>query len=364
MVGSFGGLAKRKRNQSRLIVEKLMILPALTLALLMQETPMKEYVNSTVDLKMKYPSEWELKKERLADQMRFTVDGKVVVVELMAIEMNFPASHWQEVTREINTNNNRAVLRQWEEEFLGVPLLYTKVRDITQADSVVIVSGLLMSNRPQKFLFRMTAPEAVAQVAEDQWNRVMLSADSVSGRLPSEPLPVTPAAGGTGRAPENPDGGKTHVLRPPDKSPKVIKIGEVKQVLDSSRGTFVYLPEGWEIEGSQISKGAIRAEFNHGVGEIGVARTEWLKACGKMLSRVQTIKSREEPELGYLETGFQGSYLLRRGTVGERTEVQWVGYGWKAGYYYNLSWSGTELEFKTAQSELARLHNRLAISAE
>lgn len=355
--------AKRTPKVSRLMEYKTMVLPALALALMSQETPTKDYVNTNVDLKMRYPADWELKREKLSDQLRFKVDGKQVYVDLMGIEMNFPASHWQEVTREINTNNDRAVLRQWEEEFLGVPLLLTKVRDISKADSEITITGLLMSNRPQRFLFRLFAPDSVSVQAEEIWNRVLLSADTVSGKLPSEALTTGQQGGGTTPPPTS-DNGKTHVLRPRDLAPKNPVLGSQRTVLEESRGTFLYLPEGWTRENDLISLGATRVVFGHGIGDERVARRDWLQACGRALDRITRVESRVEPEMGYLDTGCKGTHLLRRGQKDGQTEVQWVAYGWKGGYFYHLSWFGTELEFKTAESQLATLHNRLAISSE
>jgi len=343
---------------------QMMIVPILCAAVAFQDVSLKEYTSPTTDMRLKYPSNWSLKKDRYADELRFKVDGKDVYVELMGIEMNFPAQHWQDVTREINTNNDRAVLRQWEEELLGVPLLLTKVRDMGKAEIEISITGLILSNRTQKMLFRLHAPESVAPSAEEQWNKVMLSADTISGKLPSESAPTTTPENGGGSATVSTTPGRVQIIEPKIGPPKTVKRGSVRMPLDVDRGTFLYLNEGWDMKEGTLSNGSTLLQFGQGIGEERVARSEWLKVCGSALGRLNTITGRVEPEPKYRESGFRGSFLERRGTTADGSEVQWVAYGWMGGYFYTLNWAGTELEFKSTKEAREKLLESLAIAAE
>ncbi len=341
-----------------------MIVPILCAAVIFQDDSLKEYTSPVTDMRLKYPSSWTLKKDRYADELRFKVDGKEVYVELMGIEMNFPAQHWQDVTREINSSNDRTVLRQWEEELLGVPLLLTKIRDLGKADIEIAITGLILSNRPQKMLFRLHTPESVAQSAEEQWNKVMLSADTISGKLPSEAAPTTPDGNGGGTATVNTTPGKIQVIEPKTGAPKTIKRGSVRLPLDEERGTYLYVSEGWTVKDGVLSNGSVQLQFSQGIGEERVARSEWLKVCGTALGRLNTITGRIEPEAKYRESGFRGTYLERRGTTADSGEVQWIVYGWMGGYFYTLNWSGTELEYKSTKDAREKLFEQIAIAAE
>ncbi|MFM9874596.1 MAG: hypothetical protein ACKVQS_14165 [Fimbriimonadaceae bacterium] len=341
----------------------MMIVPILCAAVAFQDAPVKVYSNATTDIKLKYPSNWNLKKEKYADELRFKVDGKEVYVELMGIEMNFPSQHWQDVTREINTNNDRAVLRQWEEELLGVPLLLTKVRDIGKAEVEIAITGLVLSNRSQKMLFRLHSPESVASSAEEQWNKVLLTADTISGKLPSETI-ATQSGGDGGTATVATTPGKVQVIEPKTGGPKAIKRGSVRTMLDENRGTFLYVSEGWTLNDDVISNGAMRLQFGTGIGDERVARGAWLKECGAALGRLTKVGNRVEPELKFRESGFYGTFLERRGTTADGEEVQWVAYGSQSGYYFTLSWSGTALEFKSSKDARDELFEHLAIAAE
>lgn len=343
----------------------MMMVPILCAAIAFQDAKLKVYSNPTTDIRLKYPEDWNLKKDKFSDELRFKVDGKEVYVELMGIEMNFPPQHWQDVTREINTNNDRSVLRQWEEEFLGVPLLLTKVRDLGKPEIEIAITGLVLSNRTQKFLFRLHSPESVAQSAEEQWNKVMLSADTISGKLPSEAIatPTTNNSGGGG-ASVSTTPGKIQVIEPKFGPPKVVRRGSVRSVLDESRGTFLYLSEGWALKDGILSNGSVQLKFGTGIGDERVARSEWLKECGISLGRLNVVVSRVEPELKYRESGFRGTYLERRGKTTDGDEVQWIAYGWQSGYLYTLSWTGTELDFKSSKDARTELFEHLAIAAE
>jgi hypothetical protein len=342
----------------------MMILPFLCAAVAFQDDSLKDYANPATDMRLKYPSSWSLKKDKYADELRFKVDGKDVYVELMGIEMNFPAQHWQDVTREINTNGDRAVLRQWEEELLGVPLLLTKVRDLSKTDVEIAITGLILSNRPQKMLFRLHTPESVAVSAEEQWNKVMLSADTISGKLPSEAAPVSPTAGSAGTTSVGTTPGKVQVIEAPTGSPKKVKRGSERIPLDVDRGTFLYIDEGWTLKEGTLSNGSILIQFTQGIGEERVARSEWLLVCGAALDRLNTITNRIEPEAKFWESGFKGTYMERRGTTASGSEVQWVAYGWMGGYFYTLNWAGTELEFKSSKESREKLIETLAIASE
>lgn len=329
----------------------------------MQDTT-KVWSNPTTDIKLTYPSAWSLKKDKYIDELKFKVGDKDVRVELTGIEMNFPASHWQEVVREINSNNDRSVLRQWEEEFLGVPLVLTRVRDISTSEPEIVITGLLMSRRNMKFMYRLYAPEGVIQEAENQWSQVLMSADSVSGKLPSEQLPEGTEQGNSNVTVNTQNPGKVQVIQPKTEAPKEIKRGSVRLPLDAERGTFIYLPEGWELKDSVLSNGSIQLQLSEGIGDERLAKSNWLKQCGSALDQLSKVTGRVEPEASWTQSGFKGSYLERRGTSGDQELVQWVAYGWSAGYFYSVSWSGSELDLKNDREKLVELRNLLAIAPE
>jgi hypothetical protein len=335
-----------------------------TLILGMQSGDTKDYSNVQADIKLRYPSEWSLKRDKSADRFEFKAGGKTVMVEVMAIPMNYPAGHWQQVNAEINTSSTRAVLRQWEEEYLGVPMLFTRVRDIGKGEPIVILSGLMMSNRPNKFLFRVETVEGAASLAEDEWKKVLLSADTISGKLPSESLPAPTGTNTTTTPPAQDNPGKIHILGPKSGAPEKPVRGEAKLPIDEQRGLSLYLPKEWQLQESGLVNGSTVVKFRHGVADEPAARKEWLKDCGSLLSRLSAVSSRTESEPAYTKAAFHGSVLERLGASESGAEMQWIAYGWATGYYYTLSWTGTETAYKSAKPNLEKLRQSLAVAAD
>lgn len=336
-----------------------MILAAAILGMRIQEN--KVYDNQTADIKFEYPAAWTLKRDRLYDELTFKVNDKTVIVQLMSTEMDFPKEEWQSVNREVNQQNNREVIRQWEEELLGVPLLLMRVRDSKPQEPQIILSGLLYGARKQKFLFRLYAPESVAESAEQQWHTVLLSSNTLSGKLPSEALPA-----------ENPSatidtgGGEVRVeiLKPATGEPSKAEWGTVSTLVDEQHGLHFYSPEGWTFKENSLSNGAIRVNLVVGLGSDQVVRTAWLKQSGEALDRLAKVTSRIESEPAFTKAAFKGGTLIRRGVSEDKEIVQWLAYGASNGNFFILEWSGTPAEFEAAKDSLAQLHQYAAVAPQ
>lgn len=337
-----------------------MVISLIATVMAFQANDVKVYESKPTDLKFSYPSEWKLKKDRLSDEFSFVVEGKPVTVQVMVTEMSYPKEHWQEVNREINNTSNRQVLRQWEEELLGVPLLLMRVRDTNKAEPQIILTGLLYGARAQKMLFRLNAPEAISAQAESIWTNVLLSSNTISGVMPGEAT-----NGGTTQVPvnTNPDG-KVSIITPPTKKPEKPVRGEGKVKIDESSGLMMYYPPAWTFKDGEMSRPEAKVKVTHGVGDERVARSAWLKVCGGALNRISAVVSRHETEIKYTRAGFQGSTLHRVGAAGDYEETQWIVYGWSAGYYYVLEWSGAKSDFDKAKDALAELYQLSAVAPE
>lgn len=338
-----------------------MVIPLIATMLAFQANDVKVYESKQTDLKFSYPADWKLKKDRLYDEFSFNVEGKPVTVQVMVTQMNYPKDHWQTVNREVNENNYRQVLKQWEEELLGVPLLLLRVRDTAKAEPQIIVTGLLYSNRNDKMLFRLNANESVAAQAENIWTNVLLSSNTISGVLPSE------ANGGTTTTvPVNTNGGEANVsvITPPTHKPDKTVRGESRVKVDGSSGLIMYHPATWTYKDDVLVRETVKVKVSHGIGDERIARSAWLKVCGGALNRINAVVSRTETEPKYTKAGMRGSTLNRVGAAGDYEEYQWVVYGWSAGYYFVLEWSGTPADYEKTKDALAELYQLTAVAPE
>lgn len=337
----------------------LTLLAATCLMSLGQDT--KVYDNKVADIKFNYPSAWSLKRDRLYDELTFKVDGRPVIVQLMATEMNYPKEHWQEVTKDVNLQNDRQVTKQWEEELLGVPLLLTRVRDAKQTEPQIIFTGLLYGARPQKFLFRMYAPESVAAAAEQQWYSVLLTSNTISGKLPSETIPNN----GTNATVEpQPGEVKVSILKPEVNKPDKPTWGSNNLLVDSQRGLHFYAPADWTFNEGQLALRDVRLKLTVDLGSEQTARSAWLKACGQALDRLDKVGKRSETDPGFTKAAFHGAAMTRAGESGSEQRMQWIAYGWSSGNYFILEWNGTLAQFESAQPMLKELYQVAAVAPQ
>ncbi len=335
-----------------------MILTAALLGLGRQET--KVYDNQTADIKFEYPAQWNLKRDRLYDELSFKIDDRTVVVQLMSTDLEIPKDEWQSVNREVNQQNNREVIRQWEEELLGVPLLLMRVRDNKTEEPQIILSGLLYGARKQKFLFRLYAPEGVAAAAESQWHAVLLSSNTLSGKLPSETLPEDPTATVTPPTGEI----RVDILRPNTGEPTQPEWGAINHLVDEQRGLHFYTPEGWRFAEGKLSSGAISVTLSVDSGSEAATRTAWLTKTGATLDKLSAVTRRAETEPGFTKAGFRGASLVRHGTAEGREIVQWMAYGSFSGNFFILEWSGTPTQFEAAREQLDNLYQVAAVAPQ
>lgn len=338
-----------------------MVIPFIATLLAFQATDVKVYESKPTDLKFSYPADWKLKKDRLYDEFSFEIEGKPVTVQVMVTQMNYPKDHWQTVNREVNENNYRQVLKQWEEELLGVPLLLLRVRDTAKAEPQIIVTGLLYSSRQDKMLFRLNANESVAAQAESIWTNVLLTSNTISGVLPN-----VPNGGTTTNVPVNTSGGDSNVqvIAPPTNKPDKSVRGEAKVKIDQSSGLMMFFPTTWSFKDNSLTRESTKVTVTHGIGDERVARSAWLKVCGGALNRINAVVSRKETEPKYTKAGFKGSVMTRTGAVGDYEEFQWIVYGWSGGYFYTIEWSGTPADYEKAKDALAELYQLTAVAPE
>src|SRR5258708_30520995 len=118
------------------------------LSLLPLQTPAPDistYSNPKLGLMFSYPKNWALltnKKGETAGVMPIEGSTQAAHIEIYAIAYDKEKSVWQVGQDTINKTMKHDVVRQWEEEILGVPLLLTKMAYNNKTGSNVLLPGL------------------------------------------------------------------------------------------------------------------------------------------------------------------------------------------------------------------------------
>lgn len=355
----------------------MVVLSAMFGILSAQEAPARTrvYERRETDVRFVYPAEWRFRRERLFDLIEFQSGGKTVRVQLIGTEFGGAKGQWQEFTRQVNEQNGRTVLRQWEEELLGVPLMLTRVRSGGGEASEVILTGLLMSRRKEKFLFRLTAPEAVAEEAERTWFSTLLNMTTLSGKLPDEELPAVAAGSGAGGAAAAGGSGRPQrviVLRPETGGPVEVVRAPVRLVLAEAQGIFGYVPTGWALDTGEdgslsLVKGGVRAGLRFGTGDDAAGSRELRRLVGERLSGFAVVSRRDALAPSANAAGFRVARTWRVGPAsggGEGEVAHWTGGGSGRGYWFVVDWQGPGAGLDAAREELDRLLQAMSLGAE
>ncbi|MCW5937950.1 MAG: hypothetical protein KIT11_11665 [Fimbriimonadaceae bacterium] len=208
-----------------------------------QEAPQKQvYSDPKLGLSLEMPADWTMRKERVGTTIEIPLanNGKATAQIYNAV-FRQTAEEWQSVQKEVSEAMGRTVENQWQEEFLGVPMLFTRLRYAEEGARVSTLVGLLYSRTPEKFQFRMTAPVEQAPEAEQKWRDALLTLRTISGQLPEGEDPSQPVI-----APQPKK--NTIVLKPADAGKGDGYVGPVRaRVGEASDPYDIFLPEGWQL---------------------------------------------------------------------------------------------------------------------
>lgn len=146
----------------------------------------KTFVTSDRFFEMQIPTSWSVKKEKTRQLVTFAVPDGTATVEVYGTRYLQPAEDWQALQRTVNEQLKRTIVRQWDEEIMSVPMLFTslKYNEPKEGDIGVLI-GLLYSNTNEKFHFRLAAPLASLETAESAWRTALLTMRTGSGGKPT-----------------------------------------------------------------------------------------------------------------------------------------------------------------------------------
>lgn len=205
----------------------------------------KTFADKGLNLAFDYPANWTYQKADKSRPARFTIpiEGTTAKGELQIIDLEYRATPeaFQETQKTMIDRLNQQLLRQWEIEVLGVPLLMTELKNVGEDGERTTRVGLLYTSTPRKFNFRLSAPSANFEAVGYQWQGVLETLRTTSGALPTAEGTEAPKT-----APTPPKEVRTEI------GPKLKNVtfrGPVTAPLafGGTSGT-IYLPKGWTTE--------------------------------------------------------------------------------------------------------------------
>lgn len=150
-----------------------------------------------IGLSFDAPKEWEVTYDRRSRDYSIVVpvpDSSDAKARLVISPVNFRAEKdvWQLSQATFHKNAKREIVRQWEEELLGVPLLLTKVNWNVRSVAQTEVVGLHYADSPRKMMFRLTAAAEDFDKVNFVWRNALLSLRTFDGKAPQANDPNRP----------------------------------------------------------------------------------------------------------------------------------------------------------------------------
>jgi hypothetical protein len=330
------------------------------------------YTSEELGLSFDYPKDWKTKKVKVKNAEAHIVltDPKTWrpanqdittrfllplpgadekgVLEIYSATFNQDQDTWQTVQRDINEKMNRAVLRQWTEEVLGVPMLMTKIESKDKGLDLITETGMLYSATPRKMIYRLSASPDNFDKADTEWRTVMQSLRTTDGQLPASESPGRPMT------PKDLTPGAYHkvVWTPPAPSAQAPYKGNLlgegtaagKKVLLKGAG-------GWKVTKNSDGTFTVSSEELTGSAKLFIASVidsddpgkVLIRASGQTLVPFTKVLKREERDK-FLNRGQSVvDWIYRKGVAATAPHFSFDAAGTNGDNYWVLTWnSGSE----------------------
>ncbi len=148
-------------------------------------------------LVINHPKNWQVTTVRKSADLKVAIpiegSSQKAQLELYNIAFNSEKDVWQLGQKAINDRMKREIMRQWEEEFLGVPMLLTKVSFVDKEGPQILLTGLIYSRTGKKMMFRLAASPDDFDKAEFMWREAMNGCMDGLSELHASPLWTLPS---------------------------------------------------------------------------------------------------------------------------------------------------------------------------
>lgn len=329
-------------------------------AAILADDGLRSYKDPQLGISFQYPRSWNLRKEKYMTVLTWrTKGGREARAQWVPTVYRDTAALWQQLQVDVAANRNDKIVRQWEEEILGVPLLMTRVERIEKGRTYSVWGGLIYSRTPTKLNFRVySSPEDAAETEED-WRKVLLSVRTEAGDTPLAEMPgskIEPVK------PKDPDlpvvtwtTNSDQAKLKPVRAPKRLKID----------GFFAYSPEAWTVEGSALAcenlKGVLTIEARR--VKAGTGLRAFLGYSGSQLNVIDQVESRNERQLGLNKAGYTVWEVVRTGTSKGKSTTMGLWAGQLDDNMWFVSYQGDATTFRADRGLIESLVTALSVES-
>ena len=293
------------------------LIPLLLFGCLVQDSK-AIYRDTKLGLQFEYPKVWKLRKDKFATVLEFNTEkGTPVQVQLFSARFKDSADTWQLIQVEINKGMKRTVDRQYQEEFLGVPMLMTRISYTDANRAMFGLTGLLYTSFEEKLNFRVSGPIEGADDGIAAWHEVLLTLRTTTGDLPTAEDPNKPSV-----KPEEPK--PTKIWKQDQSSRKPIRGAQIQNFKVGGQEFVLNLPKDWKFESGQLSHPSIKGSINLdlGIAILEEAASKLNEVSGAALTQFEKVRLRVDSKPFVAESGAIVGQIFRYGeTKGQTLSV-------------------------------------------
>ncbi|MBX3119289.1 MAG: hypothetical protein KF784_09500 [Fimbriimonadaceae bacterium] len=351
---------------------------ALLLAVLLfnaqgQETPPKQEETTTpfrsaaIGLTFSYPKEWKVTEKKTKtnawSELEVPTKSGPARIEVFGLYFRADKEIFQISQSHAVKQTESELVRQWEEEILGAPLLLTQ----SKKKSETVLVGLVYSFTFNKLLFRITAPEDSFDDVLYHWRQALQSLRTFDGQIlrPDDPTKLLPG--------ETPFLGphtvriggvpNTYVLDTASQPPPLVQIAAKA----SGKPLILAAPDGWDGKPNEIGDvvelthpkvpGKVTVHLASTLNAESPARALFSQSLDT-LNRFTVVDRRTETNPSKNKSGAMYSYIWRFGKNDKGPLVSLDAAGSVDSYYWLVAYHNETLE-KEAREQLQILIDRL-----
>lgn len=160
------------------------LLAAIALRTLITQGEGKRVDLALIALSFNCPKDWVVtvdKKKNVKIVFPVPSGSTAATVEIFPTNFVGEKDQWQLIQAEFVRTSKRELVRQWEEEILGVPLLLTRANFLDGTTQRSTVNALLYNDSARKMWFRLTAAPEDFDSADYAWRTALQSLRTFSG---------------------------------------------------------------------------------------------------------------------------------------------------------------------------------------
>lgn len=268
------------------------------------------------------------------------------VVEIYSAQFFSEPDIWQTSQRDINEQiGGRTILRQWQEELLGVPLLMTKIQSDDKGQKLITETGMMYSATARKLVFRLSSSPDNFDKADYEWRQALQTLRTTDGVLPNAEDPNRPKT----NADLNPEASKKIIWTAPvPAAPPLAKGSVVNDAAAGGKKLHLLTPAGWKVVKNADGSFTMSSPEIAGTAKVVVASDldsdtpdkALFRATGMSLDKFSKVKKRQEKGPFTSRSQMSVAWVYRTGSDASKPLYSYDAIGFNSDFYWTLAWIG------------------------